>query len=57
MTLITGLVGIAMLFAFLGILVWWIAELPFTIIVITVAGLMIYDFIRTLRHGENPPSR
>jgi len=55
MTLVTGLIGIAMLLAFLGILVWWIREVSFTVIVVAVALLLIYDFVRTLRYGEGGP--
>jgi hypothetical protein len=56
-TFVTGLIGIVMAVAFLGFLVWWIKELPFTIIVVAVVGLMVYDFVRTMRHGENGPWR
>jgi len=52
MTFVTGIVGIAMLVAFLGFLVWWIKDLPFTIIVVAVVLLMLYDFVRVLRYGE-----
>ena len=52
MTLITGLVGITAVVAFLGFLVWWIRELPFTIIVVVVVLLLLYDFVRTLRYGD-----
>ena len=34
MTLITGIIGIAMLVAFLGIMVWWVKALPLIIIVV-----------------------
>ncbi|MDP3766433.1 MAG: hypothetical protein Q8S13_00315 [Dehalococcoidia bacterium] len=57
MTLVTGLVGVAMLVAFLGFLVWWIKELPFTIIVVGVVLLLLYDFVQTLRYGENGSRR
>ncbi|HEX6211038.1 MAG TPA: hypothetical protein VF136_09690 [Methylomirabilota bacterium] len=57
MTLVTGLVGAIMMMAFLGFLVWWIQELPFTIIVLVVVALMLYDFVRTLRSGDNGPGR
>ncbi|HEY4767935.1 MAG TPA: hypothetical protein VII26_03270 [Candidatus Limnocylindria bacterium] len=52
MTLITGIVGIAMLVTFLGFLVWWIKDLPFTIIVVGVVLLLLYDFVRVLLYGE-----
>jgi len=57
MSVVTGLIGILMAVMFLGFLVWWIRELPFTIIVVAVIGLMIYDWVRTLRHGDSGPGR
>jgi uncharacterized membrane protein len=57
MTLITGLIGIAMLLSFLGILTWWIRSLPFIIIVVGVVLLLLYDFVRTLRYGDSGPRR
>ena len=52
MTFVTGIVGIAMLVTFLGFLVWWIKDLPFTIIVVGVVLLLLYDFVRVLLYGE-----
>jgi hypothetical protein len=57
MTFVTGVIGIAMLLMFLGFLVWWIKELPFTIIVVIVVLLLLYDFVRTLRYGDSGPER
>ena len=57
MTLVTGLIGIAMLLVFLGIMAWWIKALPFTIIIVIVVLLVLYDFVRTLRYGEGGPGR
>jgi len=57
MTLVTGIVGIAMLVVFLGILLLWIKALPLTIIIAVVVLLVVYDFVRTLRYGENGPGR
>jgi len=57
MTLVTGLVGAAMVMMFLGFLVWWIAEPPFTVIVVVVIGLMLYDLVLTVRSGDNGPGR
>jgi len=57
MTLVTGIIGIAMLVAFLGFLVWWIKDLPFTIIVVGVILLLLYDFVRTLRYGNGGGGR
>ena len=53
MNLITGIIGIAGLVAFLGILVWWIKALPLTIIAAIVVLLLLYDFVLTLIYGEN----
>jgi hypothetical protein len=53
MTFLTGLVGVVMVMMFLGFLVWWIRELPFTLIVLAVVGLMLYDVVQTLRHGDS----
>ena len=52
MMFVTGIIGIAMMVGFLGFLVWWIKDLPFTIIVVGVVLLLLYDFVRTLRYGE-----
>ena len=52
MTVINGLIGIVMVFMFLGIMAWWIKEVSFTVIVVLVMLLMIYDFVQTLRHGD-----
>jgi membrane protein implicated in regulation of membrane protease activity len=56
MIFITGIIGIALLLAFLGFLAWWIQELPFTIIAGAVVLLLLYDFVQVLRHGEGNPS-
>ncbi len=52
MMFVTGIIGIAMMVGFLGFLVWWIKDLPFTIIVVGVVLLLLYDFVRVLRYGE-----
>ena len=57
MTFITGIVGIAMVVGFLGFMAWWIQELPFTIIVVGVLLMLIYDFIQTLRSGDSGAGR
>ncbi len=53
MTLITGIIGILLLMIFLGIMLWWIPATPLIIIVVSVVSLLIYDFVQTLRYGEN----
>jgi hypothetical protein len=52
MTLVTGIIGIALLVAFLGIMVWWIRALPMIIIVVAVVAMLLYDFVQTLRSGD-----
>lgn len=51
-TLITGIAGIAMLVAFVGIMVWWVKAVPLIIIFGICIGFLCYDFIRTLLYGE-----
>ena len=51
--IITGLIGILSLVAFLGFIVWWVKALPLTIIVVGVVCLLIYDFVQTIRAGES----
>jgi hypothetical protein len=46
--LITGIIGIAMLFVFVGIMVWWVKALPLIIIFVLVGSLLLYDFVRTV---------
>ena len=50
--LITGIIGIGMLMTFVGIMVWWVKALPLIIIFLFCGALLIYDFVRTLRYGE-----
>jgi hypothetical protein len=57
MMLVTGIVGMVTMVVFLGFLVWWIKELPFTIISVVVVGLMVWDFVRTLRWGDGGTGR
>jgi hypothetical protein len=57
MTFITGVIGIAMVVAFLGIMLWWVPAPPLIIIVVGVMAMMFYDFYLTLRYGENGKGR
>jgi hypothetical protein len=57
MTFVTGIIGIALLVAFLGIMVWWIKALPFTIIVLAVLAMMLWDFVQTLKSSDGGASR
>ena len=57
MTFITGIIGIGLLAAFLGIMLWWAPAVPLIIIVVGVFILLIYDFVQTLRYGEDTSKR
>ena len=50
--LICGIIGIAMLLVFVGIMVWWVPALPLIIIFASVMALLVYDFVRTVLYGE-----
>ena len=50
--LVTGIIGIAGIIAFLGILLWWIKALPLIIICIAVMLLLLWDFVQTVRTGN-----
>jgi hypothetical protein len=50
---VTGVIGIAMLAVFLGIMLWWVKAPPLIIIVVTVVALLIYDFVQSMRVGGN----
>jgi hypothetical protein len=52
-TLITGLMGIALLVTFLGIMVWWVKALPLIVIVVGVLVLLLIDFVQELRAESN----
>jgi uncharacterized membrane protein len=57
MTLITGIIGIAMVAAFLGFLLVWVPAPPLIIIVVGVMVLLGYDFVNELRTQANSPGR
>jgi hypothetical protein len=57
MTLVTGIIGIAMLATFLGIMLWWVKALPLIIIIVFVFVLMLYDFVQTVRFGDDYGTR
>jgi hypothetical protein len=54
-TLITGVIGIAMLATFLGIMLWWVKALPLIIIVFAVLLLLLWDFVQELRGQATGP--
>jgi hypothetical protein len=51
-SLVTGIIGISMLIAFVSIMVWWVKALPLIIIFVFCGALLIYDFVRTVLYGE-----
>ena len=57
MTAICGVIGIAMVTAFLGFMVVWVQALPIIIIVVGVLLLLIYDFVLEIRATANGPAR
>jgi hypothetical protein len=54
---ITGIIGIAGLCTFLGILLWWIKAPPLIIIVALVVLLLVYDWIQSLSAGGGNGNR
>jgi hypothetical protein len=54
--LVTGIIGIAMVGTFLGIMIWWVKAVPLIIIVVFVLLLLVYDFVLSLRVGNNAGS-
>ena len=55
--LVAGIIGVGLLAAFLGIMLIWVPAPPLIIIVVLCVALMLYDFVQTLRHGEDGPRR
>jgi hypothetical protein len=55
--LVTGLIGISGLVVFMGFMLVWVKALPLIIIVVGVMALLIYDFVQTMRYGENGAGR
>jgi hypothetical protein len=51
--LLTGIFGIAAVTTFLGIMLWWVPAPPLIIIVVLVMGLLVYDFVKSLRAGDD----
>jgi hypothetical protein len=56
-TLIAGVIGIAMLLGFLGVMLVWVPAPPLIIIVVGTLMLLAYDFVMTLRFGEDYANR
>jgi hypothetical protein len=54
---ICGVIGIAMYLTFLIFMLVWVPAPPLIIIVAVCSALLIWDFVQTLRFGENAPPR
>jgi membrane protein implicated in regulation of membrane protease activity len=50
--LITGIIGVAGVMAFLGFLLWWIKAAPLIIICVLVMALLVWDFVQSLRQPD-----
>ncbi|WP_375157462.1 hypothetical protein [Bradyrhizobium sp. RDT46] len=53
--LITGLIGLALMITFLGILLVWIKAVPLIVIVVGVVILAVIDFVQSLRTTNGTP--
>ncbi len=49
--LITGVLGIAMVAAFLTVMLIWVPAPPLIVIVLLVMAMLVYDFVRSLNSG------
>ena len=56
-TIVTGLIGIALIVTFLGFMVVWVKALPLIVIVVGVLSLLVYDFWLSVRGEANSPDR
>lgn len=50
---VAGLIGIVMVFVFMGIILWRVPALPLVVISVAVGAMLLYDFALTLRQREN----
>jgi hypothetical protein len=57
MILVTGIIGIGMLGAFLGIMLWWVKALPLILIVFGTMLLLLWDWIQELRGAGSSSTR
>ena len=49
---ITGIIGIVLVISFLGFMLVWVPAPPLIVIVVLVMGLLIGDFVQSLRSGN-----
>jgi len=52
-SLVAGIVGLVMVATFLGFMLVWVPAPPLIIIMVGVLLMLAYDFVQTMRHGEN----
>jgi hypothetical protein len=50
--LITGIIGLALVMTFLGIVLAWVKAIPLIIIVVVVMILAAIDFVQSLREAN-----
>jgi xanthosine utilization system XapX-like protein len=50
---ITGVIGIAMVAAFLAVMLIWVPAPPLIAIVVIVMSMLIIDFVQSLRSSGN----
>jgi hypothetical protein len=55
--LVTGLIGIFLVLAFVGFMLWWVPAWPLIIIVSVVMLLLVIDFMQSLRMGSSGAKR
>jgi len=55
--LIAGAIGITMVMTFLGFMIVWVPAPPLIVIIVGVMALLVYDFVQTLRFGDNYHNR
>jgi hypothetical protein len=54
---VTGIIGIFLVLAFVGFMVWWVPAWPLIIIVTVVMFLLLIDFVQSLRMGNSGVGR
>jgi hypothetical protein len=54
---VTGMIGIFLVLAFVGFMVWWVPAWPLIIIVGVVMLLLVIDFVQSLRTDDSGARR
>jgi hypothetical protein len=55
--IVTGIIGLAMVIAFLGFMVAWVPAPPLIIIIVFVMLLAAIDLVQSVRAGDNSVDR